>query len=403
MKMMKKGKGQIQSQVFVYIIALVILVLIIIFGYRSITRVGEQQKQITDIKFEKDLKDGIETIASDFGTVKKHVLSLPEGVNRACFIDLGQRELLLRSDFVLKYPFIKETVVDKTGENTFLFRGKNLIKSLFMGEICFDKGIVSRCIDAKMGKLNILMEGKGNCTNIAPDVDLIKLGNQKNKNKYKHHPVFFIARSEQERNILRTIPLTSWNDRKGGILKLPLYVYARPPAAEFGFDEDYVQKILDLHNSDEILVFTSQDTSPLGPLSDKISDEHVFKDKEVGAYMDYWSIRNDIVVIDGDNVEDGLIAGLFSAFIDAPLLFIDSGIDDAVYNANYKQFITESKKIYLIKDKGDDLPHIVGTRSADFPVEKQMPYSAEMLKTSTEINRYQKMWGYFIPGQEFKE
>ena len=160
-------KAQIESKVFIYALLAIVVVLILIFGFKTITNIGEKNRQVISIKFEKDFKSELLT---DFGSVKRGTFELPPGTKYVCFIDLNKRDELLTSaifePFLKKYPLMKDSIESGTQLNAFAIR-EDVTASFYGGDICFDYPYFL-CVETPRNILDKIVNPRPNVRRIKP-------------------------------------------------------------------------------------------------------------------------------------------------------------------------------------------------------------------------------------------
>lgn len=160
--------SQLHSQIFVYILTIVLASFIFVFGYNSIRNIRDRAEQISCLKFQNELRDAIESISVDFGSVKRKDLQLCKGYSKVCFVDhniVGSPNFVDSTNTVIPIadPIIKNNIADKTAKNVFLM--DNIAKdSFYVGNITVSSDVL--CIDAINGKISLRLEGSGNQASI---------------------------------------------------------------------------------------------------------------------------------------------------------------------------------------------------------------------------------------------
>jgi hypothetical protein len=120
--MRKKKKAQIIGQAFIYILAGLIFTLIIAYGYNAIQYFLEKQEQVILLDFKTSLETAIETTKTQYGTVKKLTLKLPQKYQGICFLDpetCTTQTPQLQSTQTTNLPWAQEACTIKTA-NTFI-------------------------------------------------------------------------------------------------------------------------------------------------------------------------------------------------------------------------------------------------------------------------------------------
>ncbi|MBI2652888.1 hypothetical protein HYX00_05465 [Candidatus Woesearchaeota archaeon] len=152
-------KSQIYSQIFIYILALVLTSIILIYGYNAIQNFNKRANQVCFLKFKNDLSNAIESITSDYGSVKKKDLQLCAGYREVCFVESFGQITSMESPVGTNDPIIKDSIKSNIGKNVFLVE-KIAKESFYAGNISVDGDVL--CIDAKNNKISLRLEGKGN-------------------------------------------------------------------------------------------------------------------------------------------------------------------------------------------------------------------------------------------------
>lgn len=147
-------KGQIYSQVFVYVLTIILVSFILVYGYNAVQNFKKRAEQVSCLKFKNDLTNAIDSIATDFGTVKRKELQLCSGYTKACFVESFRSPNLPNN----VDPIIRDSVQSNTGRNVFLM--ENIAKESFnAGKISVEPDVL--CINAVNGKIILKLEGKG--------------------------------------------------------------------------------------------------------------------------------------------------------------------------------------------------------------------------------------------------
>lgn len=161
-------KGQI-SQVFVWIIVALVIGATALFGVRSIGGLLEDKCSVDLVQFENKI-DSMISLNNDFGAVNAQTLVSPCDYTVVCLVDPLAIEastidfnpdLKLPRDF---FPIIESSVIDGVEENVFLFNQKELIPAGYVPELRLEDSTTTLCINARGGRFNLLLEGKGRTT-----------------------------------------------------------------------------------------------------------------------------------------------------------------------------------------------------------------------------------------------
>lgn len=151
-------KSQLYGQVFIYVLTIALVSFILVYGYNTIQNFRQRAEQVACLKFQNDLRNSIESIISDFGSVKRKDLQLCSGYSQVCFVETFWQ-------FDRKNPqaninnlghILKDSVASSSDRNVFLTGGN----SFYAGNISVENDVL--CINSRNGQIIIRLEGKGN-------------------------------------------------------------------------------------------------------------------------------------------------------------------------------------------------------------------------------------------------
>ena len=147
--------AQLYSQIFIYILTIILISFILVYGYNAVQNFKTRAEQVSCLKFKNDLINAIESISSDFGSVKRKELQLCNGYVQVCFVETFESPNLPgKMD-----PIIKDSILSNTGRNVFLVE-KTAKESFYAGKISVEPDVL--CISSVNNKINLRLEGKGN-------------------------------------------------------------------------------------------------------------------------------------------------------------------------------------------------------------------------------------------------
>lgn len=148
-------QAQIYSQIFIYVLTIILTSFILVYGYNAVQDFRSRADTISCLKFRNDIKNSIDSMSSDFGSVKKKDFQLCKNYNEVCFVEtFGKPVLPANVD-----PVIKDSVLSNAGTNLFLV--DNIAKeSFYAGNISVNPNVL--CIKAREQKITLRLEGKGN-------------------------------------------------------------------------------------------------------------------------------------------------------------------------------------------------------------------------------------------------
>ena len=148
-------KTQLYSQIFIYILTIILVSFILVYGYNAIQNFKKRAEQVQCLKFKNDLSNSIETIISDFGSVKRKDFELCAGYTKVCFVESFEIPNLPSN----VDPIIKDSVLSNTGKNVFLV--ENVAKeSFYAGVISVEPDVL--CVQGVNRKISLRLEGRGN-------------------------------------------------------------------------------------------------------------------------------------------------------------------------------------------------------------------------------------------------
>ena len=148
-------KSQLYSHIFVYILTILLISFILVYGYNAVQDFKQRAEQVQCLKFMKDLQNAVESISSDFGSIKRKDLQLCGDYAQVCFIESVQSPNLPGGID----PIIKDSILSNTGNNVFLVE-KIAKDSFYTGKISVEPDVL--CIKVVGGKISLRLEGKGN-------------------------------------------------------------------------------------------------------------------------------------------------------------------------------------------------------------------------------------------------
>lgn len=146
-------KAQILGQVFIYILTIIIFGIILLYGYRAIKDMGARADQVLLIQLKKEMVNAIEK--TDYGSVTKQELTLPNKYGEVCFVDLNRP-----ANGLSEHPLVYDSWDDNVEANMFLIKDKTTVDSYYIGNIEITNPYY-RCVKAVQGKVTLRLEGKG--------------------------------------------------------------------------------------------------------------------------------------------------------------------------------------------------------------------------------------------------
>jgi hypothetical protein len=164
--MLKKKSQMIHSEIFVYILALVVFSLILLYGYKAIANLRGQSDQISTTQFKTDMKNTVEKLGYEFGTVEVKSITVPNGVSKVCFAEIPSNPADLNAyhPAIDDYNLIEDSLSSGSKDNVFLI-GSKTIEPLSIIQITLEDKF--KCFDVVSGRINVRLEAKGNVVAIS--------------------------------------------------------------------------------------------------------------------------------------------------------------------------------------------------------------------------------------------
>jgi hypothetical protein len=146
--------AQLYGQIFIYILTIILVSFILVYGYNAVQNFKERAEKVACLKFQNDLSNAVESITSDFGSIKRKDLQLCAGYSQVCFVEtFTSPKLPIDTD-----PIIRDSVISNTGKNVFLV--ENIAKeSFYAGNMSVEPDVL--CIKAVNNKISLRLEGRG--------------------------------------------------------------------------------------------------------------------------------------------------------------------------------------------------------------------------------------------------
>ena len=155
--------GQLMGQIFIYILAVILTAVILGYGYKAVVTFKQKSEQVSYIQFKTELQNAVESITSDFGSVKILDLSVPGNFEEVCFVKTYPSDIpeTITNN---KYPIISDSTSSNVEKNVFLV--ETLTKeSFYIGKINVDPDLY--CINVLSGRVRLRLEGMGDHTKIS--------------------------------------------------------------------------------------------------------------------------------------------------------------------------------------------------------------------------------------------
>lgn len=157
-------KAQLYGQIFIYALTLVLISVILVYGYTSIKNFRQKTEDIVAAKFQNDIKNFIQSITNDYGSVSKKELQVSGGITQVCFVETYQLFDKSNPTGNLQLNNLVKNSIRDSDKNVFLL--ENTLKSSFSaGKISVDNDVL--CIKPAGNRIVLRLEGKGDHTKIS--------------------------------------------------------------------------------------------------------------------------------------------------------------------------------------------------------------------------------------------
>ncbi|MBI2124885.1 hypothetical protein HYT92_03780 [Candidatus Pacearchaeota archaeon] len=150
--------AQLYGQVFIYLLTIILISIILIYGYSSIKNFRQKTDEVVIIKFQKDLKNAIESIANDYGSISRKELQLTDDATKVCFVESVDSFDKANPLSNTRLDEIVKDSIKSSDKNVFLME-KSIRSSFFAGKISVDRDVL--CIKSSINKVTLRLEGKG--------------------------------------------------------------------------------------------------------------------------------------------------------------------------------------------------------------------------------------------------
>jgi len=155
-------KSQLHSQIFIYVLTIILVSFIFVYGYNAIRSFKDKTDEVGCIKLQTNLRNAIENILTDYGSLKRKDLQLCKDFVEICFVETYER-ISNRNNPTSNVPpinpFVKDSVLSETQNNVFL-TSKSSIEAFYAGNISVDYDVF--CLRSTNNKISLRLEGRGN-------------------------------------------------------------------------------------------------------------------------------------------------------------------------------------------------------------------------------------------------
>jgi len=242
------------------------------------------------------------------------------------------------------------------------------------------------------GDYNVTLKVLNDLGGIGSDSIIVRVftNNEKRISKYEGNPMFFISSEKSPnpaikvdnwRNILKIIPITRWFDREGD--HTYDFVVVVKEDSQPTITADDIKDRLQSEEKNAAVVF---DVDPEISINGyNIRNERT---DDLQNYFSYWESYDSVVVVDFNNHDGALIAALFAAYYNSPIVFMEDRVSGDY--SDYDSYLL-GKKFYII-DTIPDAAHDYYIGDPDLgiggKVNDWVRYNSEDLRNpSRRVNR----------------
>lgn len=146
-------KGAVPGQILIYAISIVVVGFILLYGFRAVMQSRKSADEMVMISFEHDLKNDVDTMKVNYGSIRTFTYDISSKYNIICFASKGPVNE--------SYPVINKTLEQEIKRNVFLGlkkeNGVDIIDSFYVDGL----NTTIRCFNITNGRLVLRLEGKG--------------------------------------------------------------------------------------------------------------------------------------------------------------------------------------------------------------------------------------------------
>lgn len=162
-----KKRGQLAGNFAVWIFGIIVVALILLLGFKLIGSQKENADATRVEKFKKDIREDINSLATDFGSKNLKEYTVPNGFDYLCLYDkaainealeLNQNHIELNVD----NPLLKDMIKSNSAMNAFIMINEEM--HTFEAENLKMVFPYAECIQAEDNTLKYAIKGKGDST-----------------------------------------------------------------------------------------------------------------------------------------------------------------------------------------------------------------------------------------------
>jgi|GEM_PF-6126770 len=320
MKIFKNKKAfEVNQQLVMAIFSIILIFVFFIFVLKSCSSLSEKQRSVILSDLEADIRAIVDLLSPRLGSVQNHQFEVPAGTEQVCFVDLNHsREIIENTALALEYPIINQSLAAGNQKNIFLISNYQVTDSLYGGNICFPNYPFYSCIATRGNILDVWFQGQAGCTTLYINWSMFP-ENFRNETLYNNSPLFLIQEQRSGEN------LTNWRQISAGV---PLTIFKQNGTRRiYNYSVFYkkevinssnIKTIMDDYNSTNGYILNNSVSVPSGYSLELISTTIP------NQYLKFWNNPSSLILVDASNVNSAVIASLLAAYVNTPLIFINS-------------------------------------------------------------------------------
>ena len=319
---MKKGIAQ---NIFLYVIGLVSLSLIFLIFFSMFNNLNddaEEYKILSDIK---KIEKKIINIKGEYDSKVFVNFSLTSEINKICFIDPKQKDQILLSEEIKKYPILYNNLINNFSENVYFYKGRIIKNTYTITDFCITNFPHFFCSERVNNVNSLTLKSLGYCVDMFIDWEDFDI-HPDNIRIYMEDSLFLIDFDNSQKNKLRVLNLAVWRD-----IDKKLYYNDYTVINIDNFDQTSLDNLISEKNPNKTYYYDQ--TNFFSVSIDSITESD---------YLNFWSSYKTIVLISNTNSQNWLIGAFFASNVNSPILFLD---DSNI--ASYGSAL-DNKTVYII-------------------------------------------------------
>jgi len=325
MKFLKNKKAfEVNEQLVMMVFSIILIFVFLIFAIKSCSSLSEKQRSVILSDLEAEIQGVVELLSTKSGSVMHKIFEVPAGTDTVCFVDLNHsQQILQNTSLPSEYPMINQSLSVGDKKNVFLISNYMVTDALYGGKICFQNYPFYSCIATRGTILDVWFQGKAGCTTLYINWSMFP-ENFRNETLYDGSPLFLIKESrpagtiDNWAGISAGVPLSLFMENKTTYL----YNYSVFYKKQSVVSSD-IEKLMDAYHTNKSYIL--DDSSGL-TVSSPYSLQGVSTTNT--DYLRFWKNYSSLILIDPGNVNAAVIGSLLAAYVNTPLIFINSSNKD---------------------------------------------------------------------------